>query len=499
MPQAPAADRRILPAMLEEAVAGQGAGRHVEAGRAALAAGEWEAARDAFQASVDEAPSAAGFEGLGVASRWLGEQEAAMRALQRAYRLHRRAGDARSAARVALQLCLGECYFHADVAVGLGWVERAERLLEGTEPGVEHGWLTLLRGHLALQVDRDPARARTYAAAARAIGHDSGAIDVEMMALALEGLAYVCEGEVEDGMRRLDEATAAAVAGELDDLDAISSCCCYLIDACKQVRDFERAAQWCEHVKGFCEQWSDRLTFAACRAHYADILIWRGDWSAAEAELRANLGPLADIHPNRIGTGWCGWPSCAAAKGCSRSPAGCSRRPTGTSSRPSCAPSSRSTAAMPPAAVNEAERALRRLPDAGLTDRAPALEALVRARLAAGDDRRGARGRRAAARDRVAFGHHRERGGGVVRRGRDGRVGRVMGGGPPGLRGRRSTSTRAPAGAGRPPVRGASSRGRCARSARTRRPSARRAPPTRRCARSVPGRRRPRRRPPPPG
>ena len=72
MPQAPAADRRILPAMLEEAVAGSDAGAHVEAGRAALAAGEWEAARDAFQASVDEAPSAAGFEGLGVAARWLG-------------------------------------------------------------------------------------------------------------------------------------------------------------------------------------------------------------------------------------------------------------------------------------------------------------------------------------------------------------------------------------------------------------------------------------------
>ena len=82
--------------MLEEAVAGNEAGGHVEAGRAALAAGEWEAARDAFHASIDDAPSAAGFEGLGVASRWLGEQETAMRALQRAYRLHRRAGDARS-------------------------------------------------------------------------------------------------------------------------------------------------------------------------------------------------------------------------------------------------------------------------------------------------------------------------------------------------------------------------------------------------------------------
>ena len=150
---------RMLIAMLEEAVAGDESGASMEAARAALAAGEWELAREAFQASLDEAPSAAAFEGLGVACRWLGEQEAAMRALRRAYRLHRRAGDARGAARVALQLCFGECYFHADVAVGLGWIERAERLLEGTEPGPEQGWLTLIRGHLALQVDRDPARA----------------------------------------------------------------------------------------------------------------------------------------------------------------------------------------------------------------------------------------------------------------------------------------------------------------------------------------------------
>src|SRR5262245_42436531 len=163
----------MLDAMLEGAALGED-----EAGRAALAVGDWEAAREAFQRSVDEAPTAQAFEGLGVACRWLGEQEAAIRHLQRAYRLHRQAGDARAAARVAVQLCLGECYFHSDVAVGLGWIERAERLLEGAEPGVEQGWLTLLRGHLALQVDRDPARARAHASAARAIGHDCGAIDV---------------------------------------------------------------------------------------------------------------------------------------------------------------------------------------------------------------------------------------------------------------------------------------------------------------------------------
>jgi LuxR family transcriptional regulator, maltose regulon positive regulatory protein len=360
--------------------------RGEEAGRAALAVGDWEVARDAFQRSLDEAPSAAAFEGLGVACRWLGEQEAAIRHLQRAFRLHRQAGDPRAAARVALQLALGECYFHDDVAVGLGWVERADRLLEGMEPGAEQGWVTLVRGHLALQVDRDPARARTYATAARTIGHDAGVVDVEMMALALEGLCFVCEGEVEDGMRRLDEATAAAVAGELEDLDAISSCCCYLIDACKRVRDFERAAQWCDHVKGFCEQWSDRLTFAACRAHYADILIWQGDWGAAEAELRANLGPLADIHPNRIADGMVRLAELRRRQGLLDE----SSRLLEAADGHFLAPLVRASLALDrgdaATAAHEAERSLRRLPAGGLTDRTPALEILVRARLAAGDE-----------------------------------------------------------------------------------------------------------------
>src|SRR5919198_3930120 len=336
--------------------------RAQDAGRAALAAGDWEAARAAFEAQLEAEATAAAYEGLGVACRWLGEQEAAIRHLQRAYRLHRQAGDARAAARVAVQLCLGECYFHSDVAVGLGWLERADRLLEGHEPGAEQGWLALLRGHLALQVDRDPARARTYATAARAIGRDAGVVDVEMMALALEGLALVCEGEVEDGMRRLDEATAAAVAGELEDLDAISSCCCYLIDACKRVRDFERAAQWCDHVKGFCEQWSDRLTFAACRAHYADILIWRGDWGAAEAELRANLGPLADIHPHRIADGMVRLAELRRRQGL-LDEAG---PPPEAPDPPFPAPLVRAALALDrgdaATAANEAERALRRLP-----------------------------------------------------------------------------------------------------------------------------------------
>jgi ATP/maltotriose-dependent transcriptional regulator MalT len=118
-----------------------------------------------------------------------------------------------------------------------------------------------------------------------------------MVGLALEGLALVSEGRVEEGMRRLDEATAAAVAGELRDLNAVGASCCYLIFACERVRDYDRAAQWCERVKEFCRRWRIRPLFAVCRTHYAAVLVWRGAWAEAERELAAATEELEATRP----------------------------------------------------------------------------------------------------------------------------------------------------------------------------------------------------------
>ena len=72
-------------------------------------------------------------------------------------------------------------------------------------------------------------------------------------------------GDVANGMRRLDEATAAALSGELSTWLAISNVCCYLIYACKRVRDYARAAEWCDRVSELSERWGDRFTFTAAR------------------------------------------------------------------------------------------------------------------------------------------------------------------------------------------------------------------------------------------
>jgi len=63
--------------------------------------------------------------------------------------------------------------------------------------------------------------------------------------MALAGLSLVTLGEVSAGMRLLDESGTAAVGGEIRDVDAHLTACCYLILACERARDYGRAARWC--------------------------------------------------------------------------------------------------------------------------------------------------------------------------------------------------------------------------------------------------------------
>jgi DNA-binding CsgD family transcriptional regulator len=106
-----------------------------------------------------------------------------------------------------------------------------------------------------------------------------------MTALALDGLVRVSQGEVAEGMADLDEATAAATAGEMRDRYAIAFSCCYLIFACERVRDFERAGQWCERLARVAIGWNDNQLLPVCRTHLGTVLVLRGEWARAEAEL----------------------------------------------------------------------------------------------------------------------------------------------------------------------------------------------------------------------
>jgi DNA-binding CsgD family transcriptional regulator len=267
-------------------------------GRSALARGKWGEARALFAEALGQGERPDAYEGLGIAARYELDAEAATEAHERGYRLARGSGDAAAAARLAIQLGY-DAYAFRGPAEASGWVERAAMLVDGEPPSVAAAFVPMMRAHLALLVDHDPDAARAESERAIAVAREVGAMDVEMLALGLNGLALVSLGETEEGMRRIDAAAAAAVGGEMTDADSIETVCCFALDACKRVRDLDRANEWCLRVREIATRFGDRQMFSVCRTHYADVLLWHGDWERADEELTAAARELGAIRPGR--------------------------------------------------------------------------------------------------------------------------------------------------------------------------------------------------------
>jgi ATP/maltotriose-dependent transcriptional regulator MalT len=256
----------------------------LEAGGAALGRGDWAGARADFEAALAEGDSPEALEGLGRACFLLDDLDASMEAWERGYRGYRERGDTRGAARVACALAR-QAGQRGEQAVYNGWIERMRRLLLDLEECPEHALLAVQEGLAAFLRNSDPAAACAHAASGRELARRFGLVDLEMLALAIEGASLVASGELARGMGQLDEATAAALGGEMRQLDLIGLTCCFMIYACERVRDFDRAGQWCARMKEYCDRNGLRSVTAVCRTHYATVLTERGEWGDAEAEL----------------------------------------------------------------------------------------------------------------------------------------------------------------------------------------------------------------------
>jgi len=268
------------------------------AGREALSRGDWEQALACFEAASQRNPSAEAIEALAMAAWWLDNAQLAVESREHAYRLYRERGDAAAAARMAIWLGWDSLAFRGEPVVARGWLQRAHRLLDGLGLVPEHGWLALREGEFAFLVENDIAATRRFAEQARSIGTALAVPGIEFSALGLEGLALASQGHIADGIRLLDEAAAAAMAGEMSELWAAGRTCCYMITACERVRDLERAHQWSQRMLEFAKRWRIQDLFAVCRAHYAAILVLRGAWEEADAIFET---ALRELRPGRPG------------------------------------------------------------------------------------------------------------------------------------------------------------------------------------------------------
>ena len=255
----------------------------VEMGRKAVQRRAWSDAVKAFNEVDLEAPlSPHDLELLADAAWWSGHPDESVDALERAFAGHVEAGSKTAAAKVAMLLA----YLGARrlaFSIFSGWKAQADRLLENEPESGAHAHQRVLQLIEALLFRDDIDAALPLADEALELARRYGNRDAESTALVMKGTALISAGRWQEGMSLLDEATAAALSGEVD-LRSASDVYCTTISACRSMADFQRASEWTEEA----DRWMSRNSVGGytgvCRVHRAELKRLRGSWTEAEAE-----------------------------------------------------------------------------------------------------------------------------------------------------------------------------------------------------------------------
>ncbi len=269
----------------------------IETGNQALKAGEWSAARDAFQTVLDESNDVAeALYGHGAALWWLGDMQGAISNLERAYAAFRRREDLAFAASVAVRLGF-HCKAHlANEAAAAGWLGRAERLIE--ESGLDdlRGDLLLMKAYCAV----DPSDAERWARQAYELSRRSQDVDLELCALSQIGASLIDQGKIEQGIGLLDESMAGSLGGEAGHLETVVFTSCNMMVSCVRCAALKRAMEWVRAAERFVRRYGCPFLYVECRTVYGAVLVARGKWTEAEEELREAVDLARDSVPSYL-------------------------------------------------------------------------------------------------------------------------------------------------------------------------------------------------------
>ncbi len=247
---------------------------------------EWHDAVELFRTADADVPLGAGDLVMLAQAAWFGgEPGAAIDARERAHSAYLAVGDSVAAAEMALQLAVDHME-RLERAVGNGWLARARRLLERMDSETPaHGWQELTLAMLAHRIDSDVEESYRHAVTAREIGERLEVPALYTLGLLLEGAGLVGKGELDAGMALIDEATLAAVSGELDPYTT-GVVYCSTISVCRDVSDWRRAGEWTDAAERWCDREGIGGFPGVCRIHRAEVMGFRGSWADAEREVR---------------------------------------------------------------------------------------------------------------------------------------------------------------------------------------------------------------------
>ena len=168
-------------------------------------------------------------------------------------------------------------------SIASAWIRRAERIIGPEGETYAHGYLALVRSEAAA-ASGDLTGALALAEEAVSIGGHAADADLKAYALSNLGSLKIASGATADGVALMEEASIAAVNGELSPFTT-GVTACRMISACRDLTDYRRASEWIEATEKYCTRQSLAGFPGVCRVHRAEVAAVGGAWERAEEEL----------------------------------------------------------------------------------------------------------------------------------------------------------------------------------------------------------------------
>src|SRR5262245_9697236 len=233
-----------------------------------------------------------------------GQLDATIDAWERAHVAAARGGDDLSAAAAAIRVAMHLLFDTAMMAPVRGWLSRAERLIKSRGPTPVHAWFAVVQSYERL-LSGDVDTAAEWARQAVEIGtpFDPAAAAIGRVA---QARCQILAGNVQQGLKTLDEAGVAMLTGEIDPMST-GVVYCEVVCALQALAQYDLAEQWTEAMERWAQGGAVGSLQGRCRVHRAEILRLRGACAQAEEQallaceelrpyLRRELGwPLTEL------------------------------------------------------------------------------------------------------------------------------------------------------------------------------------------------------------
>lgn len=274
-----------------QAEAGSDQGLLSARARALADARQWVRVRTLLEGTPDQLTPAEN-ELLAVAAGLTGRDETAVSAWERAFSGWRDQAEPGPAGRAAFWLGM-LLVQHGRMAQATGWFGLGSRLLDDHGVDCPERWLLEIPRALG-SLSREPQAALTTFQAIRAQASRFHHPELAALACLGTGQALIQLGDAEAGAALLDEAMAAALAGDVPPI-ATGIIYCAVILECQRIFDVRRAREWTDALTAWCDRHEGLVPFRGqCLVHRSEVVQADGDWDGALMEADAACAFLAD-------------------------------------------------------------------------------------------------------------------------------------------------------------------------------------------------------------